>query len=798
MHRFIKSLFVGCLLAVASVGGAMAASAAQYTDASLAAMEARGQACGVAFISDYVQGYGLYKWAKNSTATADGTYVVQCAGNTNGRMFWQGGSIVVPSIAQLEALPTPQSGWAVTVSGTQGGTFIFNASSTCTPDGGTCFAANDGTTGKWERHLIANTINFPMFGAVCDATMNSTTHAWSGTDDSIAIQDAYNSAYTNGYVIGPWKGLCGVTTTIYGKAPTAGINKSVSGIVSVAQITGPVLYFDANTYTNLVNSPLNLSAFSVYGSWGLSNTAGGSSDYVTDIAGNVNTIVNGMGFYDSRFMGLHIEYCHSAVVENSTAIEIVADQFNIVGCQHVVVHNNYCAHAEDNCISVHTQTAETVSPDKITIITDNRMVDTVGIALQGPQNTVITGNIGKRLKSVGIDLGLGFAGTQGYLTPFNITIADNEITDVINCYNICVRQGTVNSANCIQIDGFSTTQADTVPPSTYLYTNSSTATLGKTLNLDVHDNRCVESLPNVAAYSDWGYVDSWTPQGYMFTATGYINPAISSLIWNAQSSGIFATYGGLSNCQFHNNEYSGFAYWIQLPTNAFMDNCHFDNEHVSNIEYYGVGFIYNSGWSGYKSSSITNSYFDFDPYLQSANRNTTTHDWSVGTGNFPALLGSCCTTPTSIDNFIISGNHYDDLASPIGPDMTVIGVNEGNFINYNAGLGSYVQPIATGTSASGAISLDNPVGGVYAITTESLNTAAGSSYTLTWTNHSVVPYSVVQCSLQGSTGSGGAIGAISATYTSADTVTINIPNVGTTAFSSRVVTIYCTITSPGF
>lgn len=119
--------------------------------------------------------------------------------------------IDVNTIADLLAINSPQDGMRVFVKGYHaptlfveanpykgGGTFVWDATSTATPNNGTVFAVNGIATGRWIRQLAGSELITPqMFGARADGV----------TDDYDAIMAAINS-FKSGDV---WSGRSGQT-----------------------------------------------------------------------------------------------------------------------------------------------------------------------------------------------------------------------------------------------------------------------------------------------------------------------------------------------------------------------------------------------------------------------------------------------------------------------------------------------------------------------------------------------------------------------------------------------------------
>ena len=161
--KTIKYLLLAATLMLAP-SAASAAASYPFIEPSIAAVEALGAACGTTAAGVWIPNVGHYAWNGSSTATADGVNILQCTGVANGRMIIDLGPLALASITAMQALPGPVNDTMVDLSGLQGGKFVFNTSSTCTVNTGTCFAATDGTAGKWERQY-EGLLNALWFGA---------------------------------------------------------------------------------------------------------------------------------------------------------------------------------------------------------------------------------------------------------------------------------------------------------------------------------------------------------------------------------------------------------------------------------------------------------------------------------------------------------------------------------------------------------------------------------------------------------------------------------------------------------
>ena len=135
----------------------------------------------------WVPGVGHFSWNALSTATPS-DQVIQCTGVTTGRMIIDPGPLALASITAMTALPGPINNTTVYVAGLQAGWFIFNSSSTCTTNTGTCFAATDGTPGKWERQY-----NGPLQATMFGADPTGANPSATAFNNCIAVSSCYGT-----------------------------------------------------------------------------------------------------------------------------------------------------------------------------------------------------------------------------------------------------------------------------------------------------------------------------------------------------------------------------------------------------------------------------------------------------------------------------------------------------------------------------------------------------------------------------------------------------------------------------
>jgi hypothetical protein len=97
----------------------------------------------------------------------------------------------------------------------------------------------------------------------------------------------------------------------------------------------------------------------------------------------------------------------------------------------------------------------------------------------------------------------------------------------------------------------------------------------------------------------------------------------------------------------------------------------------------------------------------------------------------------------------------------------------------------------TATSAAGAVTLNEPVG---IITTESLTTAAGSTYTLTLTNNLILASSLLVVNASSGTNTSAGLDVQEVTC-AAGSATINVKNTNASALNGTIVLKYILLQS---
>ena len=169
---------------------------------------------------------------------------------------------------------------------------------------------------------------------------------------------------------------------------------------------------------------------------------------------------------------------------------------------------------------------------------------------------------------------------------------------------------------------------------------------------------------------------------------------------------------------------------------------------------------------------------------------------TAGTLNvFPSTASKGTFTLTATNN---TGNTITTLKNAAMGQATVISIPDPGTSTANVLLDTGVNASSTVTqlhvdsgtktasATSGAATLNKTAG---AVTSESITTAAGSTYTLTLTNSAIAAADQVMVSLANGTNTGGTLSLVSVTPASTSVVII-VKNIGASAFNGTIVISY--------
>lgn len=238
-------------------------------------------------------------------------------------------------------------------------------------------------------------------------------------------------------------------------------------------------------------------------------------------------------FKNARAFTLNINDCDDVTVNDCRFENGARDFCAVWGTPRVSVTNNKFAHNDDDCISVNIEATGLTAPARSqVIITGNHLLDTGPIRTQAPKGVIIANNTLERTRGMGVLLGVVNATATDLSAAHSNIIQGNVIRDVIDrMWNIDGAIGSVNLRTYILVESLvpQTGGLTAVPgqlkatgtvESPYNYNYNLATVAGNTAPLRmphgvlVTGNICKRTLPAVAKYSDWGYGQGYSMDGW--------------------------------------------------------------------------------------------------------------------------------------------------------------------------------------------------------------------------------------------------------------------------------------------
>lgn len=350
----------------------------------------------------------------------------------------------------------------------------------------------------------------------------------------------------------------------------------------------------------------------------------------------------------SQSFGIIIGSCDDVVVENCKVHHNNGDGISVQSTPNARICKNLIYQNNDDGISGHCQDSDAF-PRTGLVITDNILNDTQGIAILGAKKVTIANNMMQRIAGYGIFVLYSPAFNQGN-TPLNaINIHDNVIDTVFqrtwggggyHSY-IIIGGGQRNAGSGAAAPGMNKTADGTI---VNLYgTTTGNFEINNTDNtanaspggyfINVKNNICVQTLPPVSAYSDWGY-------GVRFT--GPYSTGFDGAISTFASRGI-EVYPFVNNMLIEGNTISDVSESpVFFNPDTFTEALVWRNVVVRNnilheFTNYGVSMALSTA----QDITIDNNLFDGDPLFINANRR-------VGGGGFPDGSWAASGNPAAV------------------------------------------------------------------------------------------------------------------------------------------------------
>ena len=167
--------------------------------------------------------------------------------------------------------------------------------------------------------------------------------------------------------------------------------------------------------------------FRLQGDWDSQLTSAGDGHRLMRVAFYDQILLDGLEAVYSRNMGLSTSWTSHVVIRNCRVLACCRDGITANQSENVLVHNNVVMHCGDDAISVHDNRIA-ANVRKTAAITNNLLVDALGIKCLGGQEVLIANNTINFPKNRGIEVGRD--GSEGQAGNRNYYIVDNVITNI--------------------------------------------------------------------------------------------------------------------------------------------------------------------------------------------------------------------------------------------------------------------------------------------------------------------------------------------------------------------------------
>tara|TARA_R110000737_G_scaffold26627_4_gene45401 strand:+ start:6100 stop:7395 length:1296 start_codon:yes stop_codon:yes gene_type:complete len=191
---------------------------------------------------------------------------------------------------------------------------------------------------------------------------------------------------------------------------------------------------DVATLKGIAKTPFDLRMENVHlkGAWADDPKESGEECWLVDVF-NISSLITVNCKFSSSQKGLvkaraseraESWYCH---YEESTR-----DGWNVTGSKNTKFIGNTVIHVRNDAVGLHVNSGSTDPTIGQHIISENYFQDCQGVAAMGARNLIVSNNVGNLMRTrfcvVGVDTTFG----EGLLSPFNITIENNVVQDLLD------------------------------------------------------------------------------------------------------------------------------------------------------------------------------------------------------------------------------------------------------------------------------------------------------------------------------------------------------------------------------
>lgn len=379
-----------------------------------------------------------------------------------------------------------------------------------------------GTVARTAESKLREIVSVKDFGAAGDGI----------TDDAVAIQSAINAVVA----AGGGKVFFPAGTYMLGDALDFGSNVTLEGVGAGSVLrpmsTSLVPMIRHVGTSGAVLTDVTISKLALRGRWDELQSEGGSNGLITVTYVHRLTIENCILSY-SRFFGMNINNCDDVKVMGNSLRYMPRDMIGVWNTPNALIGYNTLLGNDDDGISVSTASPYTAPIRSGVIVFGNSLTDTGPIRAVGARGIQVIGNRICRSKGQGIAI-FQHPGDTNLSSTHSIVIADNLINDVIDrMYFLDGSVSTTALKTYIFVDSanWSNGGSGAIPgepdgsgvvaePYSDYYTTSGPSNADQvraSSGVLVKGNVCKRTLPAVAAYSDWGFGQAYTKNGFFNT-----------------------------------------------------------------------------------------------------------------------------------------------------------------------------------------------------------------------------------------------------------------------------------------
>lgn len=339
-------------------------------------------------------------------------------------------------------------------------------------------------------------------------------------------------------------------------------------------------------------------------------------------------VIQGCRFENLSWMAMANEYIQNVRVLGNTFNKVCRDMCRFRSSFNVQVIGNRFSHGDDDAVALHSNVTNTAAQIREGIVVaSNVFEDVPAIQIIGGRMVNVHHNVLRRCKSSGIFVYTSAGvSSEAPNSVFGVSICDNQVYDQLarapfsaaNAQAIAVysraAQGDTSTGSVIPGQIVTATGTAILPWDHRNGRYDASEAVPPPYFVRIQNNTIARTLPAVAAYSTWGY-------GQTYGYTGPTDPAVTDTALRT-TNGIQLD-GNVRSAVISGNQASHFAgAFVQLTAGTSdytADNVMIANNQVSDCM---GGFLSASNPAAVRGTglSVVHNNFDGDPYLLSSNR----------------------------------------------------------------------------------------------------------------------------------------------------------------------------------